>query len=173
MRTPRSPEVVGHRTRRRLPSAMPNPGSVPQRATPKRRSVAPLPTARRGLWPRADNPRWAAGKSPPQRLHWSLPRNLLGPLESSDRQGSACRTIHDGQVYLHNGNRVSHAGPRICYGDFSDILIINHGVHEPAEEFVFQQLLNVLRRDAVMLELGAYWGHYSMWLRKAKSDSTV
>ena len=51
--------------------------------------------------------------------------------------------------------------------------MINRGVHEPLEEYVFQELLKVLPQAPVMLELGAYWGHYSMWLKQARSRATV
>jgi hypothetical protein len=72
-----------------------------------------------------------------------------------------------GRVVLHNGNRVPIRGGEAYYGDFSDILIINRGVHEPLEEYCFQLVLGALRNPApVMLELGAYWGHYSMWLKR-------
>jgi Methyltransferase FkbM domain len=81
--------------------------------------------------------------------------------------------VEDGLVYLHNGLRVPVSGKHSYYGEFSLILIINRGVHEPLEEFVFQELLKRLPRTPVMLELGAYWGHYSMWLKLARPDAIV
>ena len=70
------------------------------------------------------------------------------------------------RVILHNGNRVPVAGRHSYYGDFSDLLVINRGVHEPLEEYCFQETLRRIRRPApVMIELGAYWAHYSMWLK--------
>ena len=48
------------------------------------------------------------------------------------------------QVYLHNGLRVPVAGPGAYYGPFSQLLVINRGVHEPLEEFVFQEVLKCL-----------------------------
>lgn len=73
-----------------------------------------------------------------------------------------------GKVILHNGNRVPLRGPGSYYGDFSDLLIINRGVHEPLEEYCFQELLSSLRSEKpVMIELGSYWAHYSMWFKKA------
>lgn len=72
-----------------------------------------------------------------------------------------------GCVILHNGNRVPRSGPYAYYGEFSDLLVINRGVHEPLEEFCFQTLLARLAGAApAMLELGAYWAHYSMWLQR-------
>jgi hypothetical protein len=51
--------------------------------------------------------------------------------------------------------------------------VINRGVHEPLEEYVFQELMDILPDSPTMLELGAYWGHYSMWLKKMRPRSSV
>jgi hypothetical protein len=72
-----------------------------------------------------------------------------------------------GCVFLHNGHRVPVVGDLAYYDDFSDILIINRGVHEPLEEFCFQSVLSRIKCPTPrMIELGAYWAHYSMWLLK-------
>lgn len=76
-------------------------------------------------------------------------------------------------VTLHNGNRVFARGPHAYYQDFSDILVINRGVHEPLEELVFQEMLSHLPKAPVMLELGAYWAHYSMWLAQARPQAAL
>jgi hypothetical protein len=81
--------------------------------------------------------------------------------------------VENGLVYLHNGNRVPLEGPHAYYGEFSKILVINRGVHEPQEELAFQEAVKQLPERPVMLELGAYWGHYSMWLKKVRPDATV
>jgi len=81
--------------------------------------------------------------------------------------------VEDNYVYLHNGLKVPISGPFAYCGTFSSVLAINRGVHEPLEEFVFQEALNRLPTSPVMLELGAYWGHYSMWLKVARPGSTV
>ncbi|WP_103667270.1 FkbM family methyltransferase [Pseudanabaena sp. BC1403] len=81
--------------------------------------------------------------------------------------------VECGYVYLHNGLMVPVMGPHAYYGDFSSILVINRGVHEPLEEFVFQEVLKHLPTSPLMLELGAYWGHYSMWLKLAHPDANV
>jgi len=97
----------------------------------------------------------------------SDPLNLL--LDRHPQSGF----VRDNLVYLHNGNRVPIAGPGAYYGGFSHILVINRGVHEPLEEYVFQELLKVLPESPTMLELGAYWGHYSMWLKKCRPAAVV
>jgi hypothetical protein len=81
--------------------------------------------------------------------------------------------VKDDLVCLHNGNRVHYSGENAYYQGFSDILIINRGVHEPVEEFAFQECLKVLPPCPSMLELGAYWAHYSMWLKKERPNATV
>jgi hypothetical protein len=77
------------------------------------------------------------------------------------------------QVYLHNGNLVPFTGDGAYYGSFSQLLVLNRGVHEPLEEYVFQRLLKSLGELPIMLELGAYWGHYSMWLKRVRPRATV
>src|SRR5262245_16649548 len=81
--------------------------------------------------------------------------------------------VEGDQVYLHNGLRVPVVGPGAYYGTFSQLLVINRGVHEPLEEYVFQELLKRLSDEPSMIELGAYWGHYSMWLKKARPKGNV
>lgn len=76
-------------------------------------------------------------------------------------------------VILHNGIRVPVSGEMAYYGSFSHILVINRGVHEPLEEFVFQEMVPRLSSDPIMLELGAYWGHYSMWLKSVLPKASV
>jgi len=81
--------------------------------------------------------------------------------------------VVDNQVYLHNGLKVPGMGPGAYYGPFSSVLIVNRGVHEPLEEYVFQELLKRLGETPAMVELGAYWGHYSMWLKHARPKAEV
>ncbi len=76
-------------------------------------------------------------------------------------------------VVLHNGLKVAAAGEKAYYDQFSAIFCINRGVHEPLEEFVFQEVLKVLPSAPTMLELGAYWGHYSMWLKHLRPEGRV
>ena len=97
----------------------------------------------------------------------SDPLNLL--IERHARAG----IVEDGLVWLHNGNRVAVEGEYSYYDRFSDVLIINRGVHEPLEEYVFQELLRLMPDEAMMLELGAYWGHYSMWMKSRRPRSRV
>ena len=92
----------------------------------------------------------------------SDPLNLL--IERDSFSGTVDK---EGYVCLHNGNRVPASGENSYYGNFSQILIINRGVHEPLEEFCFQEMLKKIKdQKPIMIELGAYWAHYSMWFLK-------
>jgi hypothetical protein len=82
-------------------------------------------------------------------------------------------TLEGDQVYLHNGNQVPIAGPAAYYGQFSTLLVLNRGVHEPLEEYVFQEVLKHLPPSPRMIELGAYWAHYSMWLKRVRPLASV
>ena len=62
------------------------------------------------------------------------------PLHRLIRRHRQAGMIHEGMVILHNGNVVPIGGNNAYCGRFSDILVINRGVHEPLEEYVFQQL---------------------------------
>jgi hypothetical protein len=47
----------------------------------------------------------------------------------------------------------------------------NGGVHEPQEERYYQEVLKLMPQNAVMLELGAWWGFYSLWLQKERPQA--
>jgi len=65
-------------------------------------------------------------------------------------------------VTMHNGVKVTANG---YYGaGILNMLIENAGVHEPQEERVFDEILAYLPAETTMLELGSYWGFYSLSL---------
>lgn len=60
--------------------------------------------------------------------------------------------VFKGKQYMHNGLKIhlgSYYGPEV-----SRQLIVNKGVHEPQEEYVFQEVIKRIRKNATMLELG-------------------
>lgn len=78
--------------------------------------------------------------------------------------------VVDELLTLHNGNRIP---PNCYYGDYGNIFVSNRGVHEPLEEFVFQEMLGSIKKESpTMLELGSYWAHYSMWFKKHFPNAT-
>jgi hypothetical protein len=71
--------------------------------------------------------------------------------------------IH-GKQYMHNGIKIY---PDSYYGYAgTSLLVKNKGIHEPQEEYIFQQVLPYFKAGARMLELGSFWAFYSMWFAK-------
>src|SRR5882724_1438238 len=69
--------------------------------------------------------------------------------------------IKNGKQTMHNGLKIllgSYYGP-----EYSQMLLLNKGVHEPQEERVFLEALKTIPSGAVMIEMGAFWSFYSMW----------
>lgn len=86
---------------------------------------------------------------------------LSDPLNQKIPRVENAGQIIDGNLIMHNGIKVV---PKGYCGDFSDILEINKGVHEPSEEFVFQEMFSCLEsKKPIMYELGSYWCFYTMW----------
>lgn len=78
---------------------------------------------------------------------------------------------HDHQV-MHNGLKIALAS----YYDYGNTILIrdNEGVHEPQEEYVFQEVLKYIPEGGTMLELGSFWAFYSMWFaNKVKNARCV
>jgi hypothetical protein len=73
-------------------------------------------------------------------------------------------TLNDGLLVMHNGIVIE---PLSYYGyPILKMLLNNRGIHEPQEEYVFQEVLKEIPIGATMIELGAYWSFYSMWFNK-------
>ena len=65
---------------------------------------------------------------------------------------------------MHNGLKVLVGS---FYGEETKVLFSKtKGVHEPQEERIFGSVLKLIKPGSVMVELGAYWGFYSMWFCK-------
>lgn len=81
------------------------------------------------------------------------------------RRVSQAGKLKDGVLTTHSGLNVFAES---YYGKGNaDLMEANKGVHEPQEEYVFQEVLRFLAPGATMLELGAYWGYYSLWFLQA------
>jgi FkbM family methyltransferase len=62
---------------------------------------------------------------------------------------------------MHNGIRVLADG---YYGPWmTEIIRRLRGHHEPQEELVFYHVLQLIRGQATMVEVGGFWCYYSMW----------
>jgi hypothetical protein len=69
---------------------------------------------------------------------------------------------------MHNGLKIGLGS----YYQLENALLIekNQGVHEPQEEYAFQEVLKLMPNGATMVELGSYWAFYSMWFASAVSN---
>jgi hypothetical protein len=77
--------------------------------------------------------------------------------------------VHRGKQIMHNGLKInlgSYYGPEVAQQ-----LAANRGVHEPQEEYVFQEVLKIMKPGSTMIELGAFWSFYSMWFQSAVSQA--
>lgn len=74
--------------------------------------------------------------------------------------------LENGYIIMHNGLKVFPT----YYGNFSNILRFNKGVHEPQEERMFMEVLKHIKSGGTMIELGSYWSFYSMWFQQQVSD---
>ncbi len=73
-------------------------------------------------------------------------------------------SVNQGVQTMFNGVRVVVDG---YYGaGVTRMLRKNLGSHEPQEELVFADVLRRLDPGSTMVELGAYWGFYSLWFAK-------
>lgn len=73
----------------------------------------------------------------------------------------------EGKYYqlMHNGIKII---PNSYYGKWMTLLIqLLKGHHEPQEEKAFYDVLPSMPVGAVMVELGSFWGYYSLWFQKA------
>jgi hypothetical protein len=77
-------------------------------------------------------------------------------------------TIENECVILHNGIKVVKDS---YYGKFSKILVLNKGCHEPAEERMFELILQDIPENGTMIELGSYWAFYTIWFHNVIKQS--
>jgi hypothetical protein len=101
-----------------------------------------------------------------QRAHWE--ERIQKVLEAKENANiprvENAGELKNGSLIMHNGIKVDP----LSYYSFPllKMLIDNKGVHEPEEERIFQEVIKHLdsEKQLTMLELGAYWSFYSMWL---------
>ncbi|NOT76821.1 MAG: hypothetical protein HOP08_18000 [Cyclobacteriaceae bacterium] len=111
------------------------------------------------------------------RFHRDFPRYKITPYwqqriaivkMSTDNQklehvAEAGKVFSDHQL-VHNGMKIT-LGSYYDYGN-THLLMENHGVHEPQEEYAFNEIMKVIPVGGTMMELGSYWAFYSMWFAK-------
>lgn len=76
-----------------------------------------------------------------------------------------------GYQLMHNGIKIKLGS---YYDDLNKVIIEKlQGHHEPQEELVFYKVLERLPENPVMIEVGSYWGYYSLWFKKEKPSGMV
>jgi hypothetical protein len=77
--------------------------------------------------------------------------------------------LKNGKLVMHNDLIID---PLSYYGaPVMRMLMENRSIHEPQEEYVFQEVLKEMPEGATMLELGCYWAFYSMWFSSKIKNS--
>lgn len=114
-----------------------------------------------------------------KRKHWLATSDM----EPRTREVLACPDLKSiptvpGAGELHDGVLTMHNGLKVLSGSYSgdpmtNLLSRTKGIHEPQEEKVFAEVLKYIPPGSAMLELGAWWGFYSMWFRKEVADGRL
>jgi hypothetical protein len=97
-----------------------------------------------------------------KRIDDTLKSPDLDKIEKVNNAGQ----LHKDYQVMHNGIKInigSYYGVGHDWYAYHELLKLTGGVHEPQEEYVFQEVLKTLPKNASMLELGCYWSFYSMW----------
>lgn len=63
---------------------------------------------------------------------------------------------------MHNGIKIILNSYYDCQW-LTDVMYALKGHHEPQEEKCFYEILKHIPHNGTMLELGSYWGYYSLW----------
>lgn len=86
-----------------------------------------------------------------------LPKVADAGLARIDENGTCWQVMFNGVEVLYGG----------YYGEWmAEIIRRLHGHHEPQEELAFYQILQRLGPGSTMLELGCFWGYYSIWFSR-------
>jgi len=100
--------------------------------------------------------------------HW---RKRIDDVKASPDNAWIPRCADAGQL---DGYAITmHNGVKVCAGGYYGVGILNmltenKGVHEPQEERVFEDIIRTLPSACCMLELGSYWGFYSLSLLQVR-----
>lgn len=113
-----------------------------------------------------------------QEIDPELRRRILIAASCHDSD-SIPKVPHAGEVFADSAFRyqLMHNGVRVIegcyYGNWmTELIRLLKGHHEPQEERVFHEVLKYLPPRATMVELGSFWGYYSLWFRQAISNAT-
>ncbi len=87
----------------------------------------------------------------------SIPKVASAGSVEKGTDGTIVQTMHNGIKVLAD----------TYYNQFNTEIVKRlRGHHEPQEEKAFHEVLKRIGDGGVMIELGAYWGYYSLWFHK-------
>lgn len=98
--------------------------------------------------------------------HWDERVRLVQASSENEKISKVENTgqIVDGHLVMYNGLKIH---PYSYYGKPAlNLLIQNNTVHEPQEEYVFERVLEGIKPNSLMVELGSFWSFYSMYFMK-------
>lgn len=115
-------------------------------------------------WITLRSPRLAQSSIGKVERHWRerIDDVLCSPDNARIERVPDAGKIKGYHITMHNGVKVCCNG--YCGSGMLNMLIENKGVHEPQEEYAFEKIIGYLPEQCKMLELGAYWGFYSLSL---------
>src|SRR5579859_1799056 len=116
-------------------------------------------------------------------------QSRLSPEDPMRRRLTITTSCHDcdyvpkvpgaGEIFEGNGQsyQLMHNGTKVLAGGYhglwmAELIRILRGHHEPQEEKLFYEILKCIPPQATMLEVGAFWGYYSLWFQKAIPGAT-
>lgn len=87
---------------------------------------------------------------------------LSFPVFSDFKRVLGAGTLSDGLIKMHYG--VKFAALSYYGGGITRLLMENHSSHKLEQEYTFEEIVDELCEEPTMLDLGAYWGFYSLSL---------
>jgi len=82
------------------------------------------------------------------------------------------KVIGAGEIFYNEGTppyQLMHNGLKVHLNSYydsqwlTDVIYGLKGHHEPQEEKCFYEVLKCIPKNATIIELGSYWGYYSLW----------
>jgi FkbM family methyltransferase len=81
-----------------------------------------------------------------------------------ENAGAVIEVNGDKCIVMHNGILVYDGS---YHGQWmTDVINYLKGHHEPQEEKVFYEVLNLIPENSTMVECGSFWSYYSLWFHK-------
>lgn len=105
------------------------------------------------------------------KIAYGLACDDVDAIEKVEGAGELFSSPESGSYQLmHNGIKV--VPDAYCGVWMREFIRLLRGHHEPQEEKVFHEVLQAMPKQATMIELGSWWGYYSLWFASKVAEST-